>query len=68
MRLAARAWTLRQSARAALLAGNVAAALAAARIAYGLERTPRAHRLLALALIATADAAAARDLIRHEVA
>lgn len=68
MHLAARAWTLRESARAALVAGNVAAALAAARTAYGLERTPRAHHLLVLALIATADAAAARALIRHEVA
>lgn len=63
MRLAARAWTLRESARAALLAGDSAAALAAARAACDLERTPRAQQLLALALIATGDTAQARDLI-----
>ena len=60
MRLAARAWALREAARAVLLAGDDAAALAAARAAYGLERTPRAHHLLALALIATGDAVGAR--------
>lgn len=64
MRLAARAWALREAARAALLAGGAAAqALALARAAYALERTPRAQRLLALALIAGGDAAGARHLI-----
>jgi len=58
MRLAARAWALREAARAALLAGGVAEALAMARAAYALERTPRAQRLLALALIAGGHAGA----------
>jgi hypothetical protein len=62
MRLAARAWALREAARAALLAGGPEA-LTAARAACALERTPRAQRLLALALIASGAAAAARDLI-----
>ena len=63
MRLAARAWALREAARAALRAGDDAAALAAARAAYALERTPRAQRLLALSLIARGDAAAARAIV-----
>ena len=58
MRLAARAWALREAARAALLAGGAAEALAVARAAYALERTPRAQRLLALALIASGNAGA----------
>jgi predicted amidophosphoribosyltransferase len=63
MRLVCRAWALRESARTALLAGDAAAALGPARAAYDLERTPRAHHLLALALIATGDAAAALALL-----
>lgn len=63
MRLAARAWALREAARAALLTGGAAEALAGARAAYALERTPRAQRLLAMALIAGGAAAGARDLI-----
>jgi hypothetical protein len=63
MRLAVRAWALREAARAALLAGGAAEALAMARAAYALEQTPRAQRLLALALIADGDAAGARTLI-----
>jgi hypothetical protein len=63
MRLAARAGVLREAARAALLSGGAAQALAMARAAYALEQTPRASRLLALALIAGGDAAGARTLI-----
>jgi hypothetical protein len=63
MRLAARAWALRETARTALRAGDDAAALAAAHAAYALERTPRAQRLLALSLVARGDAAAARALV-----
>jgi hypothetical protein len=65
MRLAARAWALREAARAALLAGGAAEALAMARAAYALERRPRAQRLLALALIASGNAGA-RALITVE--
>ena len=68
MRLAARAWALREAARVALLAGDAAAALALARAAYGLERTPRAQRLLALALVAGGDAAGARGLLTEAAA
>ncbi len=63
MRLAARAWALREAARTALLSGEGATALAAARAAYALERTPSARRLLALSLVARGDAAAARTLV-----
>ena len=63
MRLAVRAWALREAARAALLAGGAAEALAMARPAYALEQTPRARRLLALALIVVGDAAGASKLI-----
>lgn len=63
MRLAARAWALREAARTALRAGDGVAALAAARAAYALDRTPRAQRLLALSLIARGDAAAARAVV-----
>jgi predicted amidophosphoribosyltransferase len=68
MRLAARAWTLRETARAALLAGDNATALAQARAAYALERTQQAQRLLALALVAIGDAAGARGLIAEATA
>ena len=61
MRLAARAWALREAARAALLAGHGTAALALARAAYG-RSAPRARRLLALALVVGGGAAAARAL------
>jgi hypothetical protein len=62
MRVAARAWELRQATRAALCAGNRAAeALALARAACQLHTTPDGQRLLALALLVngqTAEAAA----------
>jgi hypothetical protein len=67
MRLAVRAWTLRETARAALLTGDAAETLAMARAAYALERTPRAQRLLALALIAGGHAGA-RALIAEAAA
>jgi uncharacterized membrane-anchored protein len=63
MRVAARAWSLREAARAALCGGDSATALALARAAYALEHTPRARSLLALALIATGDAGGARALV-----
>jgi hypothetical protein len=53
MRLAARAWELREAARAALCAGDRPAdALALAREACRLHETPRGQHLLALALLA----------------
>ena len=62
MRVAVRAWELRQAARAALCAGNRATeALALARAACQLHTTPDGQRLLALALLVngqTAEAAA----------
>jgi len=67
MRLAVRAWALREAARAALLSGGAAQALAMARAAYALEQTPRAQRLLALALIANGNAGA-RALIAEAAA
>src|SRR5690242_4910686 len=53
MRVAVRAWALRQEARLALCAGNRAAeALALARAACQLHTTPHGQHLLALALLA----------------
>jgi hypothetical protein len=52
MRVAVRAWELRQETRAALCAGDRAtAALALARAACQLHTTPYGQRLLALALL-----------------
>ena len=68
MRLAGRAWVLREAARTALLAGDNVAALAHARAAYALERTPQAQRLLALALVAIGDAAGVRGLMAEVTA
>lgn len=65
MRLVMRAWTLREAARAALVAGEGATALARAQAACRLERTPRALRLLALALATTGRGADARELVRR---
>lgn len=64
MRVAHRAWELREAARRALAAGDRAAdALALARVAHRLHATPRAERLLALALLATGRRAEARALL-----
>ena len=52
MRVAGRAWELRQATRAALCAGDqTAEALALARAACQLHTTPYGQRLLALALL-----------------
>jgi hypothetical protein len=66
MRLAARAWTLREAARVSLLAGDLSAALVQARAACVLERAPRARGLLTLALVASGETAAASALLGEE--
>ena len=65
MRLATRAWTLRETARTAIVTGDGVTAVAHARAAYQLERAPRGGRLLVLALVAAGHAAEARELLRH---
>ena len=65
MRLATRAWALRESARTAIVGGDAVAALAHARAAYQLERSPRGRRLLALALMSVGHVAEAREMIGH---
>jgi hypothetical protein len=65
MRLATRAWALREAARTAVVAGDAVAALEHAQAAYALAHTPRATRLLALALVTAGRATEARELIRH---
>lgn len=68
MRLAARAWTLREAARGALCAGDSPAeALALAREACRLHETPRGQRLLALALLANDQRAEAIERVRRIV-
>jgi predicted amidophosphoribosyltransferase len=68
MRLAVRAWALREAARAALLAGDDADALALAQAAYALAQTPRAQCVLALALVATGDPVGARAVLTEAAA
>ena len=66
MRVAVRAWELRQAARAALCAGNrTAEALALARAACQLHTTPYGQRLLALALLVNGHMAEAYALIEQ---
>ena len=66
MRVAVRAWELRQAARAALCAGNRATeALALARAADQLHTTPYGQRLLALALLVNGHMAEAYVLIEQ---
>ena len=66
MRVAVRAWELREAARAALCAGDrVTEALALARAACRLHTTPQGRRLLALALLATGQMAEACELIER---
>ena len=66
MRVAARAWELRQATRAALCTGNRAAeALALARAACQLHTTPHGQRLLALALLVNGQMAEAYALIEQ---
>jgi predicted amidophosphoribosyltransferase len=66
MRVAVRAWELRQAARAALCAGNrTADALALARAACQLHTTPYGQRLLAFALLMNGQMAEAYALIEQ---
>src|SRR5919198_1968019 len=66
MRVAVRAWELRQAARAALCAGDRATeALALARAACQLHTTPYGQRLLALALFMNGHIAEAYTLIEQ---
>jgi hypothetical protein len=66
MRVAVRAWELRQATRAALCAGNRATeALALARAACQLHTTPYGQRLLALALLVNGHMAEAYALIEQ---
>lgn len=69
MRVAKRAWELREAARVALGAGDRAAAPAAvlAQAACRLHATPRGERLLALALLAAGQMAPARVLIENTI-
>jgi predicted amidophosphoribosyltransferase len=66
MRVAIRAWELRQAARAALCAGDrTAEALALARAACQLHTTPYGQRLLALALLVNGHIAEACAVIER---
>jgi hypothetical protein len=66
MRLAVRAWELRQATHAAFCAGDRAAeALALARAACHLHATPDGQRLLALALLVNGQMAEAYTLIEQ---
>jgi hypothetical protein len=66
MRVAVRAWELRQATRAALCAGNrTTEALALARAACQLHTTPYGQRLLALALLVNGQMAEAYALIEQ---
>ena len=66
MRVAVRAWELRQATRAALCAGNRATeALALARAACQVHTTPHGQHLLALALLVNGQMAEAYALIEQ---
>jgi predicted amidophosphoribosyltransferase len=66
MRVAVRAWELRQATRAALCAGDrTAEALALARASCRLHATPYGQRLLALALLTNGHMAEAYALIEQ---
>jgi len=66
MRVAVRAWELRQATRAALCAGDrTTEALALARTACQLHATPDGQRLLALALLVNGHMAEAYALIEQ---
>ena len=66
MRVAVRAWELRQAARAALCAGDrPTEALALARAACQLHTTPYGQRLLALALLMNGHMAEAYAVIEQ---
>jgi hypothetical protein len=69
MRVAQKAWELREAARRALVDGDRAAdALALARAACRLHATPPGEHLLAVALLATGQTAQARALLEHAIA
>jgi hypothetical protein len=64
MRVAMKAWELREAARVALYAGDRAAqALDLARAACRLHATRHGQRLLALALVAARQMAAGQELV-----
>jgi hypothetical protein len=64
MRVAAKAWELREAARVALCAGDRAAqALDLARAACRLHATRQGQRLLALALVAAGQLADGQELV-----
>lgn len=66
MRVAVRAWELRQATRAALCAGDrTAEALALARAACQLHTTPYGQRLLALGLLVNGHMAKAYTVIEQ---
>jgi predicted amidophosphoribosyltransferase len=66
MRVAAKAWQLREAARAALRAGDrPAQALDLARAAYRLHATCRGQRLLALALAAAGQMTEGHELVEQ---
>ena len=65
MRVAHRAWELREAARRAL---GAAEALGLAQAACQLHATARGERLLALALLATGRTAPARALVERAIA
>jgi hypothetical protein len=66
MRVAVRAWELRQATRTALCAGDrTAEALALARAACQVHTTPSGQRLLALALLVNGRMAEAYALIEQ---
>ena len=66
MRVAVRAWELRQATRAALCAGDHATeALALARAACQLHTTPSGQRLFALALLVNGHMAEAYALVEQ---
>jgi predicted amidophosphoribosyltransferase len=66
MRVAAKAWELREAARAALCAGDRPAhALDLARAACRLHTTRQGRRLLALALAGAGEMAEAYELMEH---
>ena len=66
MRVAVKAWELREAARAALCAGDPSAsALDLARAACRLHTTPQGQRLLALALVAAGQMTEAHALIER---
>jgi len=67
MRVAARAWELRQAARDALATGRADEACIRLRGAMRLHATPSGQRLLALALIAAGRGGEARRLVERLV-